>query len=420
MRFNTIAVTGGFSFDPETGATNPPLHLSNAYQFKSAEHAANLFDLTEAGHIYTRLHNPTTDVLEARLAELEGGTAAVATASGHAAEMMLFLELCGAGDEIVASNRLYGGTMNIFAATLPKYGIRTSFADQNDPAAWEALVTDKTKLFYMECLANPDSGIPDFDGIIAVAKKHGIVVVIDNTFATPYLFRPIDVGANLVVHSTTKYLCGNGTVMGGAVVDLGNFDWAAHAKRYPDFSTPDASYHGVVFAETFKDTALATRLRLKALRDMGATPSPFNSYLTLMGIQTLPLRMARHVENAYRVALWLSTHPKVKSVSYPGVLGHAQHELAKKYFPKGPGGLFTFEAQDYDTAKRVIESVKLCLHAANLGDTRTILTHPASTTHRQSSPEKLGTMGISREMVRVSVGIEDADDIIEDLAQALG
>ena len=248
--------------------------------------------------------------------------------------------------------------------------------------------------------------------------KHVIVVIVDNTMATPYLFRPLDVGANLVIHSTTKYLCGSSTVMGGAVVDLGNFDWTA-GGRYPEFSEPDASYHGINFAETFKGTALATRLRVKTMRDFGGTPSPFNSYLTLMGIQTLHLRMPRHVENAQKVAAWLQTHPKVKSVSYPGLENHPQYELAQKYFPKGPGGLFTFETQDYESAQKVIESAKLCLHAANLGDVRTILTHPASTTHRQVNPEKLQSSGISREMLRVSVGIEDADDIIEDLEQAL-
>jgi O-acetylhomoserine (thiol)-lyase len=414
----TIAVTGGFLNDAATGATNPPLYLSNAYQFKSADSAANLFNLEEAGYIYTRMHNPTTTVLEERLAALEGGAGAVATATGHFAELMVFAALCAAGDEILASSRLYGGTINMLGTALKRFGITTRFADQRQPETWEALINENTKVIYLETLANPDSSIPDFEAISKIARKHRIPLVVDNTMATPWLFRPGEWGADVVVHSTTKYLCGNASVMGGVAIDIGSFDWEA-SGRFPQLTEPDGSYHGLSFSKAFGNQALAAYMRTKVLRDYGGTPSPFNSYITLSGIQTLHLRMPRHVENARAVADFLKSHPAVKSVSYSGMKEHKDYDLAVKYFPQGPGGLLTFEVESYEKAKKLIESIKLCIHAVNVGDARTVLTHPASTTHRQATAEQLAAAGISPSTIRLSAGIEDVRDIIADLEQAM-
>ncbi len=417
-RFDTIAVTGGFTSDMETGATNVPIHMSNAYQFKSAENAAGLFNLTEGGYIYTRLHNPTTSVLEERIAMLENGVAAVATASGHFAELMVFASLCRSGDEIVASSRLYGGTINMMATSLKRFGITVHFADQRRPETWEALINSRTKALYMETLANPDSSIPDFEAFAKIASKHNIPLIVDNTMATPYLFRPADFGANIVVHSTTKYLCGNASAMGGVAVDIGNFDWKK--GNFPELTAPDSSYHGMVFDDAFGKAALAVYMRTKVMRDFGGCPSPFNSFLTLQGIQTLHLRMPRHVQNAEALAKFLETDSHVDAVSYPGLKSHRDHHLAQKYMPKGAGGLLSFEVKGgYDNAKKIIENIKLCVHATNVGDARTVFTHPASTTHRQASEEQLKNAGISPAMIRVSLGIEDIDDIIEDLKQAM-
>ncbi len=418
-KLGTIAVTGGFRSDPVTGATNVPLYLSNAYQFKSAESAANLFDLTEPGYIYTRMHNPTTSVLEERLAMLEGGVASVATASGQFAELLAIATLCGQGDEIIASSKLYGGTFNLFNSSLRRLGINVRFADQTDPAAWRKLINDRTKAFYLESLANPDSSIPDFEVFSSIAKKHSLPVMVDNTMATPALFRPVDAGANIVLHSSTKYLGGNGTVMGGALVDLGNFDWAA-SGRFPGFVEPDTSYHGVEFAKTFGSAAFAVKARVQGLRDFGGTPAPFNSFMILLGIQTLHLRMPQHVANARAVAEFLSRHSMVESVGYPELPTHPDHKWAKKYFPNGAGSLLTFNIKGgYESAKRFIEGTKLCVHATNVGDARTIITHPASTTHRQMSESQLATAGITKNLIRVSAGIEDPADIIADMEQAL-
>ena len=418
-KFGTIAVTGGFHSDQTTGATNVPLYLSNAYQFKSAESAANLFDLTEPGYIYTRMHNPTTSVLEERLAMLEGGTASVATASGQAALFLIIFTLCKEGDEIVASSKLYGGTLNLLNISLKRLGIKVRFADQTNPAAWEKLITDQTKGLYLECLTNPDSSIPDFEAFSAIAAKYGIPMIVDNTMATPALFRPIDTGANIVLHSSTKYLSGNGAVMGGAAVDLGNFDWAA-SGRFPNFVEHDASYHGVEFAKTFGNQAFAAKARVQGLRDFGGTPSPFNSFLTILGIQTLHLRMPRHVANAKAAAEFLSRDKAVELVSYPELPTHPDHKWAKKYFPKGAGAMLTFNIKGgYESAKRFIEGLKLCVHATNVGDARTVVTHPASTTHRQLSEEQLAAAGIAKNLIRITVGIEDVADILDDIKQAL-
>ena len=414
----TIAVTGGFQNDSETGATNPPLCLSNAYQFKNAEHAADLFNLETAGYIYTRMHNPTTTVLEDRLTALENGAGTVATSTGHFAELMVFSALCATGDEIIASSRLYGGTVNMLATALARFGITTRFADQRKPESWEALINDKTKVLYMEALANPDSSIPDFEKFAELAKKHKVVLVVDSTITTPWLFRPGEVGANVVIHSTTKYICGNASVMGGAAVDIGNFDWEA-SGRYPQLTEADSSYHGLSFSKAFGSAALAVYMRTKVLRDFGGTPSPFNSLMILNGLQTLHLRMPRHVENAGIIASTLKEHKNVKSVSYPGLSEHIDHALALKYFKRGPGGLLTIEAESYEKAKKLIESVKLCIHAVNVGDARTVLTHPASTTHRQATEAQLAAAGITPATVRISAGIEDVRDILEDITQGL-
>lgn len=419
LKFATIAVTGDFFADGETGATVPPLYLTNAYQFKNADYAADLFDLKEYGHIYTRLSNPTTDILEKRIAALEGGVSAVAASSGMASELLVLSTLCRQGDEIVASSKLYGGTLNLLNVSLKKFGINTVFVDQSDISAWENAITDKTKAFYVETLTNPDSSVPDFDAIAAIAEKNGIPFIVDNTMATPYLFRPVEHGANIVVHSTTKYLSGSGSVMGGIAVDLGNFDWEK-SGRFPDFTEPDESYHGVSFTKSFGKSALAVRMRTTILRDFGGVISPFNSYITMLGLQTLHLRMQAHVENAVKIAEFLKNHKNVKDVKYAGFQDHPDYLLARKYLKKGAGSLLTFKvAGGYEKAKSFIESLKLCVHATNVGDSRTVITHPASTTHRQATSEQLIKAGISKDMIRVSVGIEDADDIIDDLRQAL-
>ena len=381
LSIDTIAVHSTYKPD-STGATNPPLYLSNAYKYEDTQHAADLFDLKREGYIYTRLHNPTTTVLEETVAALEGGVAAVATSSGHFAEVMLLTSLASQGDEIIASNCLYGGTINMFSTTFKKFGITVKFADQDDASSFEALVTDKTKAIYIEALANPASDIPDFDAIAQIAQKHRLPLIVDSTCATPYLFRAKEHGAAAVIHSCTKFLGGHGDVMGGIAVDLGTFDWAS-SGRFPNFTEPDTSYHGVIYAKDFGPAALAVKMRAGAMRDMGGTPSPFNSLALLQGMQTLHLRMERHVENAKKIALWLQDHPKVSWVNYGGLEGNKNYELAKKYFPKGPGAMLTFGVKGgLEQGKNFIEKASLAIHAANLGDVKTIITHPASTTHR--------------------------------------
>ena len=418
LSVDTIAVHGTYKPDA-TGATNPPLYLSNAYKYEDTQHAADLFDLKRVGYIYTRLHNPTTSVLEETVAALEGGVAAVATSSGHFAEVMLLTCLASNGDEIIASDCLYGGTINMFSTTFKKFGINVKFARQDDISSFEALITDKTKAIYIEALANPASDIPDFDAISNVAKKYGLPLIVDSTCATPYLFRAKDHGAAAVIHSCTKFLGGHGNVMGGIAVDLGTFDWAA-SGRFPNFTEPDESYHGVVYAKDFGPMALAVKMRAGAMRDMGGTPSPYNSMALLQGIQTLHLRMARHVENAQKLARWLQTNPKVAWVNYGGLPGNKNYDLAKKYFKKGPGAMLTFGVKGgLEQGRSFIEKARLAIHAANLGDVKTIITHPASTTHRQLSPEQRLKAGVPDDLIRVSVGIEDIDDIINDFAQAL-
>ncbi|WP_428897046.1 O-acetylhomoserine (thiol)-lyase [Parelusimicrobium proximum] len=417
QHIETIAVTAGYEID-ETGSTNPPLYLSNAYKFKDAQHARDLFDLKAPGNIYTRLNNPTNSYLEERINTLEGGAGALVTSSGHAAEFMTICCLAEAGDEIVSSDALYGGTFNMFSHSLRRLGITVKFAQVSDPSSFEKLITDKTKAIYLESISNPGCEIPDFEKISAIAKKYKIPFIVDNTCTTPYLFKPKDYGADIIIHSTTKFLCGHAGVMGGAVVDCGTFDWAS--GRFPAFCNPDPSYHGIVYAKDFPQNAFITKLRTQTLRDLGSCQSPFNSYLTLQGIQTLHVRIDRHQENTLKLVDYLSKNPAVSWVKYPTVPGNPYQSTAEKYFKKGCGSLLCFGLKGgYKAGKKLIENVKLCVHATNLGDVRTIVTHPASTTHSQLNAEEKKATGIGDDLIRISVGIENIEDIIADLEQAL-
>jgi len=417
MKTETIAVTAGYEIDA-TGATNPPLYLSNAYQFQSAAHAKNLFDLKEDGYIYTRLNNPTNAVLEERLNALEGGAGCLVASCGHAAEFMTVCALAESGDEIISSSALYGGTFNMFSHTLRRLGIKVKFARVNKPAEFEKLVTEKTKAVFAESISNPGCEIPDFDAVSKICKKHKIPFIVDNTCATPYLFQPKKHGADIIIHSTTKFLCGNASVMGGAVIDCGTFDWTS--GRFPQFCSPDPSYHGIIYAKDFPKNAFIIKLRTQTLRDIGACQSPFNSYLTLQGVQTLHVRMDRHIENTLKLVAWLEKNPKIAWVKYPAVKGNEYQHLAEKYFKGRSGSLLSFGLKGgFGAGKKLIENAKLCLHATNIGDVRTILTHPASTTHSQLSAEEKISSGITDDLIRVSVGIENIDDIIEDIENAL-
>ncbi|MCL2888291.1 MAG: O-acetylhomoserine aminocarboxypropyltransferase/cysteine synthase [Elusimicrobia bacterium] len=417
MKTETIATSSGFEIDG-TGATNPPLYLSNAYQFENAAHAKDLFDLKAAGYIYTRLNNPTNAVLEERLNALEGGAGCVVTSCGHAAEFMTALALAENGDEIISSSAIYGGTFNMFSHTLRRLGIKVKFAPVNKPAEFEKLVTEKTKAVFVESISNPGCEIPDFDAISQICKKHKIPFIVDNTCTTPYLFQPKKHGADIIIHSTTKFLCGHASVMGGAVIDCGTFDWTS--GRFPAFCAPDPSYHGIIYAKDFPQNAFIIKLRTQTLRDVGACQSPFNSYMTLQGVQTLHVRMDRHIENTLKLVEWLEKNSKIAWVKYPAVKGSEYKNMAEKYFGGRSGSVFSFGVKGgFEQGKKLIENVKLCLHATNLGDVRTILTHPASTTHSQLSAEEKISSGITDDLIRISVGIENIDDIIADIEDAL-
>ncbi|OIO92622.1 MAG: O-acetylhomoserine aminocarboxypropyltransferase [Anaerolineae bacterium CG2_30_64_16] len=418
--FTTRQLHAGQHPDPTTGSRAVPIYQTTSYQFRDTEHAANLFALKEMGNIYTRIMNPTSDVLEQRLADLEGGVGALAASSGHAAQAMAILTLCGAGDHIVTSSRLYGGTYNQFSYTFPRLGIEVSFVDPDDPAGFESAIRPNTKIIYGETLGNPDITVFPFDEVAAIARAHRIPLMIDNTFATPYLCRPFEWGANIITHSTTKFLGGHGTTIGGAIVDGGNFDWTS--GRFPNFTTPDPSYHGLVYADLLGAglPPFIIKARVQILRDIGACQAPFNSWQTLQGIETLSLRMDRHVANAQRVAEFLASHPKVAWVSYPGLAEHPGHALAQKYLPKGPGAILGFGIQGgLDAGKRFIESLQLFSHLANVGDAKSLAIHPASTTHSQLSEEDLICAGVTPDFIRLSIGIEDVEDILWDLGQAL-
>jgi O-acetylhomoserine (thiol)-lyase len=417
LGFNTRQLHAGQVPDPTTGSRAVPIYQTTSYQFRDTEHAANLFALKEFGNIYTRIMNPTTDVLEQRLASLEGGVGALATASGHAAQALTFLTLCEAGDHIVTSSRLYGGTYNQLAYTFPRLGIDATFVDPSDPANFEKAIRPNTKIIYGEVLGNPDISVFPFSEVAAIAQRYGIPLVIDNTFATPYLCRPFEWGANIVTHSTTKFLGGHGTSIGGAIVDGGNFDW--RGGRFANFTAPDPSYHGLVYAD-LGAPAFILKARVQMLRDLGASQSPFNSWVTLLGVETLSLRMDRHVSNAQRVAEFLAGHPCVSWVAYPGLPSHPDYESARKYLPKGPGAILGFGIKGgIESGKQFIEGLQLFSHLANVGDAKSLAIHPATTTHSQLSEEELPKAGVTPDLVRLSIGLEDIEDILWDLEQAL-
>ncbi|MCC6453998.1 MAG: O-acetylhomoserine aminocarboxypropyltransferase/cysteine synthase [Caldilineaceae bacterium] len=415
--FATRQLHAGQTSDPTTGSSAVPIYQTTAYQFRDTEHAANLFGLRELGNIYTRIMNPTTDVLEQRVASLEGGVAGLAASSGHAAQLMAFMTLCSAGDHIVSSSRLYGGTFNQFTYTLPRMGIDVTMVDPTDPSNFEKAIRPNTKVIYGETLGNPDISVFPFAEVAAIAQAHNIPLMIDNTFASPYLCRPFEWGANIVLHSTTKYLNGHGNSIGGLIVDGGNFDWKS--GRFDNFTTPDPSYHGLVYAD-LPLPPFAIKARVQVLRDVGACQAPFNSWATIQGIETLSLRMDRHVANAEAVVQFLSGHKDVSWVKHPSHSSHPDHDRAKKYLPKGAGAILGFGIKGGRAAgETFINSLKLFSHLANVGDAKSLAIHPASTTHSQLSDEEMTTAGVSADFVRLSIGIEDIDDILWDLDQAL-
>jgi O-acetylhomoserine (thiol)-lyase len=420
LGFATRQLHAGYDPDPTTGSRAVPLYQTTSYQFKSTEHASNLFALKELGNIYTRIMNPTTDVLEQRIASLEGGVAGLATSSGHAAQAQALFTLLNAGDHIVSSSRLYGGTYNQFKYTLPKLGIEVTFVDPTDPKNFEAAIKSNTKVIYGETLGNPDIAIFPFEEVADIAKKHQLILLIDNTLATPYLFRPFEWGAHVIVHSTTKFIGGHGTSIGGVIVDGGNYDWSN--GKFENFNTPDPSYHGLVYS-TLTGAGLppfAIKARVHVLRDIGACQAPFNAWQTIQGLETLSLRMERHVQNAQAVAEYLEKHPKVSWVTYPGLKSHPDYERAKKYLPKGAGAILGFGIKGgLEAGKKFIDSLQLFSHLANVGDAKSLAIHPATTTHSQLTEEQQISAGVKPDFIRLSVGLEDIDDILWDLDQAL-
>jgi O-acetylhomoserine (thiol)-lyase len=417
--FNTLSVHAGAKPDPATGARAVPIYQTTSFVFENADHAAALFGLKAFGNIYTRIMNPTQAVLEERVAALEGGTAALCTASGQSAHLLVFHTLLKSGDNFVAARKLYGGTINQFGQAFQNFGWEVRWGDVNDPESFEKLIDDKTKAIHIESLANPGGEFVDIEKIAAVARKHGLPLVVDNTLASPYLVRPIEHGADIVVHALTKFIGGHGNSIGGIIVDAGTFDWSKSGK-YPMLSEPRADYGGMVLHETFGNFAFAIAARVLGLRDLGPAISPFNAFLIVTGSETLPLRMQRHSDNALKVAEWLSKQPQVKWVSYPGLPSDPNHALQQKYSPKGAGSVFTFGLKDgYEAGVKFVEALQLFSHLANIGDTKSLVIHPASTTHRQLSDEQKVAAGAGPDVVRLSIGIEDVEDIIADLEQAL-
>lgn len=417
--FNTLAIHGGQSIDPTTRSRAVPIYQTTSYNFTDADHAARLFGLQEFGNIYSRIMNPTQDVLEKRLAALEGGAAALAVASGQAAETLTITTLANAGDEIVSTTSLYGGTYNLFHYTLPKLGINVRFVDADDEKGLRAAINDKTKALYTETVGNPKLDIVDIEMLAKIAHDNGLPLVIDNTTPSPSLCRPIEHGADIVLHSLTKFIGGHGTSIGGAIIDAGKFDWKA-SGRFPGFTTPDPSYHGLVYTDAFGPLAFILKTRVQGLRDIGACTSPFNAFLILQGAETLHLRMERHSQNALEAAKYLEAHPQVEWVNYPGLSSSKYHERAKKYMPTGSGAILTFGIRGgVEAGKKFINSVKLFSFLANIGDAKSLVIHPASTTHSQLSEEEQASTGVTPGLVRLSVGIEDIRDIIADLDQAL-
>ncbi len=418
--FETRAIHAGAAPDPTTGARSTPIYQTAAYVFEDVDHAASLFNLHNFGYIYARLNNPTVSVLEERIASLEGGRAAVAAASGHAAQFLIFFTLMEPGDEFVASRSLYGGSLTQFGLSFKKLGWQCHFADPIDPENFRKALTPRSKAIFVENLANPGGIVVDLEKVAAIAHEAGIPLIVDNTLATPYLCRPFDWGADIVCHSTTKFLSGHGHALGGIVVELGRFDWSQD-DRFPSLTGPEPAYHGLRFYENFGDFAFTTKARAVALRDFGPTLSPMNAFLTLTGVETLHLRMDRHVENARKIAEFLAGHRRVAWVSYAGLKDSRYYDLARKYLPKGAGAVFTFGVKGgYAAGIRLVENVRLFSHLANIGDTRSLILHPSSTTHRQLTDEQRLAAGAGPDVVRLSIGLETAEDLIRDLDQALG
>ena len=420
MKIETLAVHGGYSPDPTTKAVAVPIYQTSSYAFDNTQHGADLFDLKVAGNIYTRIMNPTQDVLEKRVAAMEGGIAGLAMASGMAAITASIQTIAEAGDNIISSSTLYGGTYNLFAHTLPQYGIDVRFANFNDPEAFEKLIDSKTKAVFCESVGNPLGNITDFEKLAEIAHKHGVPVIVDNTVPSPYLCRPFEHGADIVVHSLTKYLGGHGNSLGGIIVDSGKFPWAEHKAKFKRLNEPDVSYHGVIYTEALGPAAYIGRARTVPLRNMGAAISPFNAFLILQGLETLPLRMDRIGENARKVAEFLQKHPKVNWVNYSGLPDHKDYPLVQKYMRGNASGILNFGVKGgREAGARFQDALQLILRLVNIGDAKTLATHPASTTHRQLSPAELEKAGVTEDMIRLSIGIEHADDIIADLDQAL-
>ena len=417
-KFDTKMVHSGYTVEPTSKSVTPPLYLTNAYQFDNSLDAQEQFELKKPGSIYTRLENPTNDILEARIADLDGGVGALTFASGHAAIFNTMLNLASEGDEIVSSTAIYGGAINMLGVTLKRLGITVKFVDPDDLEAWEAAITDKTRALFFEVVGNPNANVADIEAICQIGHRHGVPVIADSTFTTPYLCRPIEFGADIVIHSATKFLGGHSTVMGGIVVDSGNFQYAGN-PRFPLYNDPDPSYHGVVFASLGR-AAFISRLRALVTRDLGACLSPFNAFLLLQGVETLSLRMQRHCENAEKVVEYLAGSDAVSFVHYPTLPDSPYRKLAEKYLPKGAGAVFTFGLKGGREAGRTfIDSLQLLKHVANVGDVRSLVIHPATTTHSQLSAEQLRAAGISEDTVRLSIGLEDIDDILADLDQAI-
>ncbi len=418
-KFDTTAIHGGHAGDPHTKSRAVPIYQTTSYTFDDAEHAARLFALQEFGNIYTRIMNPTSDVLEQRIATLEGGVGALAVASGQAANIYAILNIARAGDHIVSSASLYGGTYSAFVHTLPRFGIEVTLVDSTKPDAYRAAIKENTKAIFAESIGNPKVDVLDVEAVAAVAREAKIPLIIDNTLATPYLLRPFDYGANIIVHSATKFIGGHGTSIGGLIVDGGNFDWAASGK-FPEFTEPDASYHGVRYVASFGNLAYIIKARVQLLRDLGAALSPFNAWTFIQGLETLGLRMERHSSNALKVAKFLKSHADVTWVSYPGLDDHHSYARAQKYLPKGAGAILTFGVKGgAQAAKALIDRLKLFSLLANVGDAKSLVIHPATTTHQQLNVVQQIEAGVTEDMVRLSIGIEDPADIIADLDQAL-
>ncbi len=419
LKFDTLQVHAGQKPDPTTGSRAVPIYQTTSYVFENSQHAADLFALKRPGNIYTRIMNPTNDVFEQRVAALEGGIGALAVASGSAAITYSILNIAGAGDEIVAASTLYGGTYNLFSTTLPRLGIKTAFVNPDDTRNFQNAVNSKTKAIYIESIGNPGTNLVDIEAVAKIAHDNGIPLIIDNTFGTPYLIRPIEFGADIVVHSATKFIGGHGTSIGGVIVDSGKFDWAASGK-FPTFTEPDTSYHGLRYAQDVGAAAFITKARVQLLRDTGAALAPLNSFLFLQGLETLSLRVERHVSNAKKIAEFLSNHPQVSWVNYPSLKGNKYYDLASKYFPKGASSIFTFGIKGgAEAGKKFSDSLEIFSLLANVADVKSLVIHPASTTHSQLSEEELIASGAAPELVRLSIGIEDVEDLIYDIDQAL-